>query len=110
VKQAVFLPKRVVQQDHIAVSIGGAGQADALLLPAAEVHALLAYTSQECDYTKSTKQNSEEHIVIILCVYRLYTLPEKQCDTVQSLPISVMSPAGSSVKSESRAQAYTTLS
>jgi hypothetical protein len=77
VLQAVFLPKRIVQQDHIAVSIGGAGQTDALLLPATQVHALLAYTSQERGHNNSIKQNSEEHIIIILCLDLLYTLPEK---------------------------------
>jgi ketol-acid reductoisomerase len=72
-----YIPERIVQQNHIAVGVGGAGQADALLLPAAEVDALLACRSQGYSYNNSTKQNSEEHIVTILCVDLLYTLPEK---------------------------------
>jgi hypothetical protein len=77
VKQAEVLPERVIQQDHVAVSVGGAGQTDALLLTATQVHTLLACTSQECGYNNSTKQNSGEHIVTILSVDLLYTLPEK---------------------------------
>jgi hypothetical protein len=53
VKQAVYLPERIVQQDHIAVGVGGAGQTDALLLTTAEVHALFACTSQEDGYNYS---------------------------------------------------------